>query len=363
VSDGADGPARSPWDTALALTSLSAAAIHFAAIDVHLDEDVAFGVFFAVVAWGQALWAIGVLVAPRRWLIRAGLIGNAAVIAVWVLSRTVGVPLGPQPWTPEAVGVADVISAILELGIVVGCAARLAWKPDRPIAVARFPAIALGLTLVLVTSDAIAAIGGHSHPALEAAGHAHAETAAAAGDSHEGHRLVGGTGEPDLSQIAMIRTAMKPYRDVHVAQAEGWRKEHQDWPEIGAHFYREGDWGDDSFPKDPGEDLLHPEYLMYSKFLTGHWKLVAVAYVVDQALYPEPPIDLIGAIYHEHVWNCIVDDEELEEEDWGVISPEECEIMGGEWSPGGVWMTHVWLVDNPNGIFAEENPTLTTLKF
>jgi hypothetical protein len=174
---------------------------------------------------------------------------------------------------------------------------------------------------------------------------------------------VGGSGEPDLSQIAMIRTAMKPYRDVHVATAEGWRKEHQDWPEIGAHFYRESDWGDDSFPVEAGEDLLHPEYLMYSKFLTGTWKLVAVAYVVDQALYPEPPTDLTGAIYHEHVWNCIADGEELEEEDWGVISPEECDIMGGEWSPGGVWMTHVWLVDNPNGIFAETNPTLTTLKF
>jgi hypothetical protein len=365
VTAGSDTQSRSPWDTALALTSLSAAAIHFAVIDVHLDEGVVFGAFFALIAWGQALWALGLLIAPKRWLIRAGLIGNAVIVGTWVLSRTVGVPIGPQPWTPEAVGVADLISTVLEIGIVVGCAARLAWKPNRTTSATngRFPAIALGLTLVLVTSDAIAAIDDHGHSDVTPAGHPHTATSAAAEEAHDGHRLVGGSGEPDLFQIAMIREAMKQYRDVHVAQAEGWRKEHQDWPEIGAHFYRERDWGDDSFPRDPGEDLLHPEYLMYSKFLTGHWKLVAVAYVVDQALYPEPPTDITGAIYHEHVWNCIVDDEELEAEDWGVISPEECEIMGGEWSPGGVWMTHVWLVDNPNGIFAEENPTLTTLKF
>jgi hypothetical protein len=150
---------------------------------------------------------------------------------------------------------------------------------------------------------------------------------------------------------------MRRYRDVRVAFDEGWKSEHEDWPEIGSHFYRNGDW-DGSFPNRPGIDLGDPEFLMYSKLLTGRWKLVAVAYVVDQARYPEPPTELSGALYHEHVWNCIDDGEELEEEDWGVISREECEIMGGVFSPGGVWMTHVWLIDNPNGIFAETNPAL-----
>ncbi len=190
---------------------------------------------------------------------------------------------------------------------------------------------------------------------------AEATGAADPADSH-GHGMVGGSGEPSLAQIAYIRTGMRKYRDVHVAIAEGWEKEHQDWPELGAHFAHPGDWGA-PFPADPAEGLLDPEYLMYSKFLTGSWKLVAVAYVIDQEFYPQPPTELIGAQYHEHVWNCIVDGEELEEEDWGVLSREECEYMEGTWSPGGVWMTHVWLVDNPLGIFAETNPTLTTLKF
>jgi hypothetical protein len=52
------------------------------------------------------------------------------------------------------------------------------------------------------------------------------------------------------------------------------------------------------------------------------------------------------------------DGEELEEDEWGKISREECDIMGGKWSPGGVWMTHVWFIDNPAGITAESNPAL-----
>jgi hypothetical protein len=153
---------------------------------------------------------------------------------------------------------------------------------------------------------------------------------------------------------------MRKYQDIRVARAEGWQQEHQDWPEVGAHFYRNGDWNG-AFPARPGLHPRDPEYLMYSRFLTGRWKLVAVAYVLDQARYPQPPTRLTGATYHQHVWNCTADGDELEEEDWGVITRDECDIMGGVWSPGGVWMTHVWLVNNHNGIFAETNPRLTQL--
>jgi hypothetical protein len=238
------------------------------------------------------------------------------------------------------------------------------------------PSIAFGLSVVLVTSVAIASIGsehGHGHGHVEASGTTHEHTAAAADEhadadahegeaSHDGHVLVGGNGEPDMAQIAFIRDAMREYRDVRVAFADGWHKEHVDFPGTGSHFVRDEDWTGPG-PARPEIDLGDPEFLMYSKFLTGSWKLVAVAYVVDQALYPEPPPTLHGATYHEHVWNCIQDGEELEEEDWGVLSREECDFLGGVWSPGGVWMTHVWLVPNPNGIFAEENPTLTNLHF
>jgi hypothetical protein len=347
---------RRTWHVALAVSSLGAAGIHFGVMGEHFQESIAFGLFFAVVAWGQALWAVGILVASSRALLLAGFVGNAAVVAIWVISRTVGLPLGPEPWTAEGVGVADLTSTILEIAIVAGCGVLLVRGPSRLEAGDddRVSVLALVLSVAVLTSTAIAIGAGHHHSASEASGH-HSDAGLASAD--HGHLLVGGSGEPDLGQIDLIRAAMKRYRDVHVALAEGWHKEHQDWPEIGSHFYRAGDWAG-SFPARPELDPLDPEFLMYSKLLTGEWKLVAVAYVVDQALYPDPPTELTGAVYHEHVWNCIADGEELEEEDWGVISREECDIMGGRWSPGGVWMTHVWLVDNPNGIFAESNPTL-----
>jgi hypothetical protein len=355
------GSRRTTWHVPLALISLAAAGIHFGVMDEHVQGSLAFGVFFAVVAWGQALWAVGMLLVPNRRLLITGSVGNLAVIAIWALSRVAGLPIGPEPWTPEAVGVADLMSTILEAVIVAGCGVLLVRGADRLEACHDWPhpALALGVCLAVLSSFAIVTGASHSHPGVEAPdGHGSSEVGT--GAHVPAHVLAGGSGEPDLAQIDLIRQAVRRYEDVEVAFAEGWRKEHRDWPEIGAHFYRAGDWAG-SFPARPGLDLLDPEFLMYSRFLTGEWKLVAVAYVVDQDLHPDPPTELTGAIYHEHVWNCIDDGEELEEEDWGVLSAEECEIMGGMWSPGGVWMTHVWLVDNPHGIFAETNPTLTAL--
>jgi hypothetical protein len=175
---------------------------------------------------------------------------------------------------------------------------------------------------------------------------------------HGSHVVVSGSGPPDPVQIETIRAAMARYEDIDVARAEGWGQEHGDEPGIGAHFARAEDGEEEPPTAGPGLDLVSPEYLMYSRIGRDDWELVAVAYVVDRARWPEPPTDLHGAIYHQHVWSCVVDGEELDEEDFGTVSRGECRARHGRWSPGGVWMTHVWLVDNPAGPFAETNPAL-----
>jgi hypothetical protein len=66
------------------------------------------------------------------WL---GLAGNAVIIAVYVASRTVGLPVGPDVNNPEPVGGLDLVSVILEVALIAGCAALL-WRPalaDRPV--------------------------------------------------------------------------------------------------------------------------------------------------------------------------------------------------------------------------------------
>jgi hypothetical protein len=113
-------------------------------------------------------------------------------------------------------------------------------------------------------------------------------------NEHDGsHHVVADSGAANPDQIARIRAAMAKYEDIEVALADGWLQEHPDWPETGAHFYRESDWAGPG-PVRPEVNPVDPEFLMYSKLRTGEWELVAVAYVVDQALYPEPPTALQG---------------------------------------------------------------------
>jgi hypothetical protein len=118
-------PSISVAQASLAALSMAAAAIHFAVMGEHFAEYVAFGVFFSVVAWLQAMWAVGVTVLPSKRLLLVGLVGNALVVLVWLFSRTTGLPIGPEAGVPEPAAFVDVLSTILEVAIVVGTAMLL----------------------------------------------------------------------------------------------------------------------------------------------------------------------------------------------------------------------------------------------
>ena len=115
-------PNVSMAQASLAALSMAAAAIHFAVMGEHFAEYVAFGVFFSVVAWLQASWAVGVIVLPSRRLLLVGLVGNALVVLVWLSSRTIGLPIGPEAGAAEPAAFVDVLSTILEVAIVAGTA-------------------------------------------------------------------------------------------------------------------------------------------------------------------------------------------------------------------------------------------------
>jgi hypothetical protein len=103
-----------------ALLAFASSFIHTAAIADHLDYYWLFGAFFAVVTCAQAVWAVLVYTDPlNRRLLLLGAMGSAALAVIWAISRTAGVPLGPQPWQPEPVGGADVLSTLDELATVV----------------------------------------------------------------------------------------------------------------------------------------------------------------------------------------------------------------------------------------------------
>src|SRR5207302_1789827 len=102
----------------LAALSVGAAFIHFAVSGGHYDVSWMHGTFFAVVAWLQIAFAVGVILRPTRRLLTAGVLLNAGIIGVWAISRIWRVPVGPDAWTPEAVTLADSLSSRFEAGIV-----------------------------------------------------------------------------------------------------------------------------------------------------------------------------------------------------------------------------------------------------
>ena len=98
--------------------SLGAAWVHLAYVAPHLRQWWAYGAFFLATGIGQALFAPLVLRWPRPWLAIVGIAGNIAIVAMYVLSRTNGAPLGPHANVPERVGAVDLATAGAEVVLI-----------------------------------------------------------------------------------------------------------------------------------------------------------------------------------------------------------------------------------------------------
>jgi len=94
------------------------ALIHIGAAVDHWAEFHLYTLVFSCLAALQAGWAILILRGTSRRVLALGCLVQLGVVGLWILSRTVGVPLAPVAWTPEEVGVADLIETIGELTTV-----------------------------------------------------------------------------------------------------------------------------------------------------------------------------------------------------------------------------------------------------
>lgn len=159
---------RSSEDALFVAGTLAAVAglIHVKAMADHAAHYWLFGVLFGVVACAQIGWGVWLW---RRPMSDLALIGGAAgtlvVVVVWLVSRTVGLPIGPWAGEAEAIGVSDAIATLAEIVLVAvvfaivrpdgRVGARLAWLSG-PNAVR--VGVAFGSAGVLA-----AAFGGHAH--------------------------------------------------------------------------------------------------------------------------------------------------------------------------------------------------------
>jgi plastocyanin len=191
-------PAPLDWQlickAAAACFLVSAALIHAIWTALHLREGLLEGVFFLLTALAQGAMAFGLLTFPNRrtYLMTSAL--SLGIVAVWALSRTVGLPIGHEAATRQPVGMPDLIATVFEwltvltvLPLVV--ARGVPGRKRQPTGErwARTYALVGGLGLYTLAFTAVAvvpAVTGHgSESATEASG---ADISAAA-QSHASH--------------------------------------------------------------------------------------------------------------------------------------------------------------------------------
>ena len=140
---------------ALALLSAGAAVIHFVVIPGHWDEYWGQGLFFVVAAIAQLLWALWILVAPSRLIYLAGAAGNAAIVVMWIVTPTAGIPAGPGAGEREAVEFADTLATAFEVILVVGALSLARAVVIRRTTVALVPSVLLALVVAALTAASL----------------------------------------------------------------------------------------------------------------------------------------------------------------------------------------------------------------
>jgi hypothetical protein len=128
-----------------AAVSVSSAVIHVSASVHHFSEYWLFGTLFLVAAAAEIAWSARVWRHDSPALLVAGAVLQLGVVAVWVWSRTMGLPIGPDAGEAERIGALDVQSTVDELLTVLLVALLL-------------PRLSLGRSRALVTAVEVLAI-------------------------------------------------------------------------------------------------------------------------------------------------------------------------------------------------------------
>ena len=140
----------------IAMASIAAGAINLAAAATVGRSDAQNLAFFTVVGVAQLAWGAVALVRAPRWWLALGAAGNLIVVATWVVSRTAGLPVGPEAGITLPVHFPDTLATALEVAVVAGSAVLLAWGRGTVRSVARSPGV---MAAAVVVSGALA-LGG-----------------------------------------------------------------------------------------------------------------------------------------------------------------------------------------------------------
>lgn len=108
---------------------IGAGTIHAVWMGIHLEEWATAGVFFLALAMVQTILAFALFAFPTERVYLAVIVINLGTALVWVVSRTVGMPIGPEPGIAESVGAPDAVATFFE---VLGAVALVPLLLERP---------------------------------------------------------------------------------------------------------------------------------------------------------------------------------------------------------------------------------------
>jgi hypothetical protein len=418
LDHGTRGPRPTSVGTVLRWTiaalMLGSGAIHFGMMGEHAGVSWTHGLFFASVAWLQLGLAAMIGFRPTKPVITIGIVVNLAVLAIWLISRTVGIAIGGDG-TPDAWGRVDGLCAVFE-GLAVLASFALLSKSisRRPLsATVGFSGVGFMVVLVAVLTSVIfspaatttSATGlsadGHDHGAtgvaVSADGHNHSHavipgsnglidtgnglivSGALTGDSPcersgppasagqtgkdaEGHDHRGPFKQEPLTQAESIqlqaeqeqaRNVAIKYPTVAAAEAAGYHKSTVYVPCIGAHYTNVG--------LVAKFDPAAPSELLFDGTAPDS-KIVGLSYLI---FHPNgPPEGFAGPNdkWHQHTLNgglCLKGGLVVGAESTSV---KECEARGGKKAElKDIWMVHDWVVPGWEctwGPYAGECPEL-----
>ena len=355
----------------LAAFSVGAAAIHFAVVFEHFTEDTLYGVFFLVLSWAQLIWPVVLFWRPSRLWLWLGAGGNAIVVAVYVASRTVGLPFGPDLHSPEPAGALDVVSCVLEAGLIAGCAVLL-WRPslaDRPVprrgAFASVAALAAVPVAVIAVTTAVMTPGwaGPEGPAGMASGSSSMGSASSSSgldpsmgdmgstDGQPDMQMYGSTAPPTAAQVvaaaALIQqtdTSLKRYVKVQAAFAAGYTYVLKTNGE--EHLLYDG--------PDPAYQGLNPQdpsSLVYAINVPHHAPILLGAMYIMGGGQNGPQVGGGLTRWHSHLVTCVNGAQ--------TVAGFGVQLRGG--CNPATWqdqytsqMLHVWAVPYPGGVFSDD---------
>lgn len=140
----------------VAAALLAAAVIHATVVREHLAEWPAAGVFFLLLTIAELTLAVLVLLRFRSAAVLVtAVVLSAGPILLWLHSRTLGMPFGPEAGVPEQIGLADTAASLLEavtLAAVAVAVRRSRQPPRRPTSSEHLSRLALVAVVAIAVS-------------------------------------------------------------------------------------------------------------------------------------------------------------------------------------------------------------------